>query len=246
MSSSISPIAGVARPTQSRKFGGGRVAAIIVASLLTLIALAGLVGGIAAVVADRTARGSDGFISTDTTRYSTLTYALLSDRFSGGTAGDWVTPADVLGEVRLRATGSGPIFIGIGRAAAVDRYLDAVRREEVTNLGAADVIGGHHDSRVIAGGIPQLRPTQVKIWTVAARGSGTQTLHWKAHKGDWRVVVMNPDASKGVAFDLSVGAKFPHLLAIGIGVAGGSTVVLALAGLGLYLALRRPRQEARP
>jgi hypothetical protein len=245
VSSSASPVIGIARPTQTKRdFNGGRIAVIVISSLVALAALACLAGGIAAVAVDRTARGADGFISTDTTRYSTLTYALVSDRYSGGTAGDWLTPSDVLGSIRLRAASSGSVFIGIGRAAAVERYLDNVLREEKSNLGAADVVGGSHSSRVLGTAAPRLRPAAAAVWAAAAAGPGQQTLQWTPRKGDWRVVVMNADAAKGVVANLSVAGRFPHLLAIGLGLLGGAIALFGLAGIGLYFGLRAPRGAA--
>jgi hypothetical protein len=50
---------------------------------------------------------------------------------------------------------------------------------------------------------------------------------------------MNADGSAGVRADLAVGARFPHLLWIGIGVLGSGAFLLLLAGGGLYAALPR-------
>jgi hypothetical protein len=65
---------------------------------------------------------------------------------------------------------------------------------------------------------------------------GTQTLTWKVRDGDWSVVLMNADGSRGVAADIDLGAKLSFLLWVALGllvggvlVVGGSTALIVLA-----------------
>lgn len=82
-------------------------------------------------------------------------------------------------------------------------------------------------------------PTAKHLWAARAVGSGTQTLSWSPRNGDWRIVVMNANGSAGVRADLAVGARFPHLLWIGIGLLGGGVLLLLLGGGGIYAAVGR-------
>ncbi len=50
---------------------------------------------------------------------------------------------------------------------------------------------------------------------------------------------MNPGGSAGVSADVSVGARLPHLLAIGMGVLGEGRVLLLMGGGVIYAAVRR-------
>jgi hypothetical protein len=49
---------------------------------------------------------------------------------------------------------------------------------------------------------------------------------------------MNADGSAGVSSDVSIGARFPHLLAIAIAAAGVGLLLLAISGGVVYLAVR--------
>jgi len=215
-------------------WGAGRVIAVVVASLAVLAGLAALAGGATALVFDQTQRDAGGYLMTGSTAYSTNTYALVSDSYRTGTAGDVLVARDMLGTVRIRTHSTQPVFVGIGRAAAVESYLAGVRREVATRFDAART-----DFRLHQGGAPAALPTAKHFWVAQSVGSGTQTVSWAPRNGNWRIVVMNVNGSAGVHTDLAIGARFPHLLWIGIGALGGGALLLLLGGGGLYAAVRR-------
>ena len=214
-------------------WGAGRVIAVIVATLVVLVGLAGLAAGGTALVFDQTQRDSSGYLMTGTTAYSTDTYALVSDSYRTGAAGDWFVARDLLGIVRIRTDGPRPVFVGIGPAAAVDAYLAGVRREVATRFEAA-----RSHFRLQEGGAPTVPPTAKRFWAAHTIGAGTQTLDWSPASGDWRIVVMNADNSAGIHTDLAIGARFPHLLWIGVGVLAGGALLLLIGAGGLYAAVR--------
>jgi hypothetical protein len=145
-----------------------------------------------------------------------------------------VTIRDLLGDVRVRAQSGAPVFVGIGPAADVDRYLGSVRRE----VGAA--FGADRSSFDETGtAAPAGPPAAQDFWAARATGADTRVLTWAPQSGEWRVVLTNADASRGVEADLAVGAELPHLLSIGLGVLAGGALLLLLAVGGLYLAVRR-------
>jgi hypothetical protein len=49
---------------------------------------------------------------------------------------------------------------------------------------------------------------------------------------------MNANGSAGLDADLAIGARFPHLLWIGIGVLASGALLLMLGGAGIYAAIR--------
>jgi len=54
-----------------------------------------------------------------------------------------------------------------------------------------------------------------------------------------RIVLMNAAGTPNVAAELSVGARFPHLLTIGIATLGAGILILLLAAGGVYWGARR-------
>jgi hypothetical protein len=239
MASPGSPVAGVGHKHEPTTFGAWRTVAIVISALIALLGFAALAGATAAVVLDQTQRGHDGYLSTGTTSYSTGTYALVSDSYRAGTAADWFAAREILGKVRITVTSSQPVFLGVAPAAKADSYLAGIRREqgpsfEPDRFGTAS----HSDFQVIAGGAPRAAPTKTAIWAASTTGAGTHTLVWAPKNGEWRVVLMNADASAGINADMSIGAKFPHLLAIGLAVGGIGLLLLLASAAGLIGALQ--------
>ena len=220
-------------------WGAGRLGTVVVAGLAMLAGLAALVCGATSLVFDQTERDAAGYLMTNSTAYSTDTYAFVSDSYRSGPSGGWVV-RDLLGTVRIRSQSARPVFVGIGPAAAVDSYLAGVRREVATRLDVQQ-----NDFRLQDGGAPPTLPTAKRFWVAQSLGSGARTLTWSPRAGDWRVVVMNANGSAGVRTDLAVGARVPQLLWIGIGALAGGAVLLLLGGAVLYTAIGERRSVAR-
>jgi hypothetical protein len=222
----------------------GRVILIVLGAIGVLFGLAVLAGGGFLLWADRTQR-EDGYLTTPTERFSTPTYALTRTRLDVETNGaDWVLNDNWFGKVRFRGESNAKtLFIGIGPEAAVAKYLASVAHASVQDVEFDPFRVTYHQ---VAGGAPQAPPTQQRFWTASASGVGTQTLTWKVRDGDWTVVVMNADGSRGVDADIDLGAKLSFLLWVAIGLLiGGALVVVGSTAL-IVLAARRPRPPARP
>ena len=219
----------------ARRWSAWRVLAVVLGSLVTLAGLAAIGAGVTALVFDGTQRDASGYLMTGSTEYSTSTYALVSDSYRTGGIGDWRLARDLLGTVRVRSESSRPVFVGIGRAGAVDSYLAGVEHEIVPGFDTS-----HSDRELHAGGAPAAPPAGRGFWAARTAGSGTQTLEWTPRDGDWRVVVMRPDGSAGVRADIAVGARFPHLLAIGAGTLGAGAGLLLIGAWAVFAAVRRP------
>jgi hypothetical protein len=230
----IAPAAPAETRATAAGWSTGRVLAVVFGSVLTLAALAAIIAGGIAIAFDQAQRDSSGYLMTSATGYSTSTYALVSDSYRTGAEGDWFVSRDFLGTVRVRAESSTPIFVGIAPAKAVDAYLGNVSREVGTRFDAR-----RSDFQLRAGGAPAVRPGAKHFWVAKASGSGTQTLTWTPRNGTWRIVLMRPTAAPGLDADVSVGARFPRLLWIGIAVLGGGALFLLIGGSLVYGAARR-------
>ena len=214
---------------------GGRIVALVAGSLLAFISLGLLAGGGAATWATNTQRDSAGFVTTGAHPFSTGSYALTSGKIDLGSG--MLTTADLLGTVRLRVTPSDPqrpVFVGISSQTAVNQFLSGVSHDEITNWAQ-----GTTTYRSSAGGAPTISPAAAGIWTAQSSGTGTQTITWKPDPGKWTVVVMNPDATPGLAVTADVGATLPDLgwVATGLFAAGG--VFLLVAGALIIIPIRR-------
>lgn len=215
----------------------GRIVLTVVGALLIVISLGlGAVGGVV-TWAYATQRDAQGFFTSDTEHFETLTYAITSENLDLGVrpgGGDRRFDLGDLATVRLRvaAQNGTPVFVGIGRQRDVDRYLAGVAHAEVDNI---DLRPFRVTYRVPRGGAPSARPGSQSFWAVSAHGAGDQRLEWKLRSGRWAVVVMNANASKGVGADVSVGVKANWVLPLGIGFLAGFGVLVILGTILLVV-----------
>jgi hypothetical protein len=230
-------IAAPAEPPARRGWSGGRIALVVAGTVAGLLALGLLAGGCALVALDQTQRDDDGFVMSPTQDFSTQTYAIVSESADLDTGGAERALDAFLGTVRIRSESDRPVFVGIGPAGEVTRYLGGVDRDVVDDL---DSDGDPKYSRR-SGGAPSGPPGNSTFWVASTAGAGEQTLEWEPEDGDWRAVVMNQDASRGTSADLSIGAELDWILWIGIGLLLAGALFAAGSALAITAATRRRR-----
>src|SRR5262245_38413518 len=202
----------------SSRWTAGRIAAVVVGSLLGLFALTLLGVGGTALWADRTQREA-GYATTDVHDFSTEGSALATKSTDLGSTGvGWLYSPSVLGKVRIRATPTSPssaLFVGIGRSSDVDRYLSGVQHTVISDFRTEKV-------ETIGGSAAVAAPERHSFWAASNAGVGARTLDWDPEDGSWTVVVMNADGRPGVAVGADLGVKVPALpwIALGLLVAG--------------------------
>ena len=220
----------------------GRIVMIVVGSLLALIGFGLLAAGAAGVAAYATQR-TDGFFQAGEVRLASPTYAITSDRVDlesepGET--DWLVDRGALGTVRLSldpGRPGTPIFAGIGPTSDVASYLEGVPNDSIRDIELSPDRVLYR--RVPGEGAPQ-PPGEQSFWVAQVTADTADELTWEVESGNWTVVLMNADASRGVDLDARLGIKVDWLLpaVIGLLIAGavvlaGGAVLVILGGRGL-------------
>ena len=227
-----------AAPPRAAPARGGHIVALVLGSLVALMATALLAAGGISLVYDQTQRDSQGFLMSDSKAFSTGTYALVSEEVSpNGDGPDWISTG-LLDEVKLRSDSARPVFIGIGPAGAVERYLADVPREQVNDIGDSG-------QTRLPGSATPAPPGAQRFWVERASGAGVQALRWKVRDGNWRAVVMAADGSRGVDSDLSIGATVPDLGWISGGLLGVGALLLLAGGALIFVGARGLGGERR-
>jgi hypothetical protein len=233
--------AAVQRPPQAdaRPTGwtGGRIAALVIGSLLVLVSLLLLGGGGTGLWADLTQRDA-AYVTTGVHEFSTSGAALATESTHLGSPGvGWLYSPGLLDKVRIRVTplkAGPPLFVGIGRSSDVDRYLAGVNHTVISDFFA-------NKMEAVGGGTPAVAPATQHFWVASSSGPGARTLKWDPHSGSWTVVVMNASARPGIGVRADLGARMPAVLWIAIGLLIAGAVFLAGGGLLIAGAIRGRR-----
>ena len=217
-----------------------RVVCIVLGSFFIVVGALTAIGGTALLVLFR---GSDT-LSSGTEHAATPTVALVTalDDVQGGSG-----PGDTVGtpSITLSVTNSGrDVFIGVGPAAAVERYLAGAPIDRVSDLKVDPF--RLKTVRRDGNATPQ-PPASQSFWTAKASGSNPR-LTWNITDGSYRLVVMNTDASPRVAIDGKFSLTVPHLFGIALGLLIGGVIALIIGVVLLVLGLRTApgRQEPVP
>jgi hypothetical protein len=223
-------------PPQRAARGGGRTVAVVLGAIVAVIGALIAIGGAVLFAAF----GSDGVLTSSRSGLSTPTSALMSQTAA---ISDTAGASDVLGDTSLRisarADAGRPVFVGIGPAKAVQRYLSGAAVDEVTDFDVDPF--RVQRSRSPGTEIPPAPATQ-PFWVAHAAGPSAD-VDWKVRDGDYRVVIMNADGARGVATRSSVGVEVPYLPGIAIGMLIGGLLIAGGGVAAIVLASRRPAQD---
>jgi hypothetical protein len=224
-----------ASPAAPARGGVGRVVLVVLGTIAAILAFGLLAGGCALVAVDQTQRDDDGYLMSPSEDFSTATYAIVSESADLDTEGaEWALDT-FLGTVRIRSESDSEreVFLGIAPAADVDSYLSGVEH---------DVVSDFEDDPEYSrqeGGAPPGPPGEQALWAESASGTGEVVVDWDPEDGDWRIVLMNADGSRGVASELSIGAELDSILWIGIGLLVAGALLAAAAALAITAGVRR-------
>ncbi|NIK61351.1 hypothetical protein [Kribbella shirazensis] len=130
-----------------------------------------------------------------------------------------------------------PLFVGVAPASAAESYLSGAAVQTVRRL---DLWPYRLQTADTPGTARPLRPERQSFWAASASGPSPQ-LTWSVTDGEYRVVIMNTDASPGLDTEVRYALTMPWLFEIGLG-------SLALGGLltvsGVFVILRARRKTA--
>jgi hypothetical protein len=218
-----------------------RIALFVVAGLLGLFSLGLLAGGGVLLWGDAQ-KDDQGYLSTSRERFATGTYALATQNLDIDTDGaGWFLDRDRYGEIRLEVSSEKPVFVGIARSRDVAAYLRGTQHDLVRDVSYAPFDA---DYRRVAGDERPPRPAGQDFWAASASGTGTQAVTWDVEDGDWSVVVMNADASRGVDADAKAGAELPFLASLGWGTLIAGLVALVIAATLAIVGMRATQRRA--
>ena len=199
-------------------------------------------GGVTAIAGGATLAiaGTDGTLSTGQHALTSDTAALVSDRadiddFDSAHVGH---PA-----VKLSITDSDrPVFVGVGPAGAVDRYLVGASVETVDDVDTGPF---HLETTVRSGTAQPAPPVDQDFWVARSSGATSAATSWHLHDGKYRVVVMNADGTPGIHADGKFGLHVPWLAPVAFTALGGGAAVL-LAGITILVLGLRNEPEPAP
>lgn len=218
-------------PASAQPRRTARIAAIAVTVTALVLAIAGT-----AALAGNVLRDGEGYFNSPTETFTSGGYAIAMKSVDISHAPQWALDAG-LDSVRVKGHGDRPLFIGIARAADLQRYLRGTRHDDVSQLNyhPFQVDYDHAD-----GGAPTRTPVDESFWVESTSGAGNLTLAWKPRPGDWRAVLMNADGSRGVSAELQLGARSSLLWWVGAGLLGAAVLATGLAAV-LYARARAAR-----
>jgi hypothetical protein len=218
-----------------------KVILIVLGAVGILIGLGLLAGG--GILVGLT--GGDGYLDSGPHTLTTATRALVSEpqTIRNGSSFDEDGP-DV--KLRVQVTSTEPVFLGVGPAVEVDRYLEGVQIDEVVSIDFAPF---SIQTNRREGERSPAAPTEQTFWSARAAGTGEQTLNWDARSGDYRFVLMKLDGAAGVRTSATFGIRIPFLRGLGIGLLSGGGLSLVVGVLFLIWGIRSkvtPRAPAYP
>jgi hypothetical protein len=212
-----------------------RIAALVAAGLIALLSL-GLLAAGAALLWGQSQRDEHGYLSTSRERFATNGYALTTERLEVDAG--WIFDRERYGDIRIEAASrhGEPVFVGIARSRDVAAYLRDVNHDVVSDISFDPFRADYGERR---GDAEPGRPAGHDIWAASASGPGLQAVTWDVEEGDWSLVVMNADSSRGVDVEIKAGAELPFLASLGWGGLISGAVALLIAATIAVVGSRR-------
>ena len=170
---------------------------------------------------------------------ATSTSAVIADlgQIDGINGFDFLTGSPTL-HLSAEHVSDSAVFVGVGPTDEVDRYLDGVATETVTDLELSPF---HLDTRSTTGSGIASAPGEQSFWVASAESSNEAQLTWQIEDGRYEIVVMNADGSAGVLTSAAIGASLPGSTGIWVTVLGVGVLAMIGGGALMFVGARRNR-----
>lgn len=227
----------------------GKIVLLVFGIIILLVSLVPLLAGGGLMWVEKALRDSEGFYTTPVIQLEKDSYAIVTEPANIDLGGDWEwiswgrrwDPTDFL-TLKIEGSSNNPstqIFLAMAEVSDLETYLQDVKYDEVTDFRIRRPSLEYTDH---PGTSRPEAPTTQTFWTASAYGEGTQTLEWGIEEGTYSLVLMNDDGSQGLDLAVSIGVKVPPVVGwIGVAILVVGLVLLGVAVLMLYLAVRRPK-----
>lgn len=222
----------------------GKILLLVFGIIILLISVALIAGGGTLLWVNGRYVDSAGYLTSDTLHIERDSHAVVAGPIElDETAVRVLRSIGVITVFEFQGKNNNPskqIFMGVADEAELENYLDNVDYDEIDNIG----FGWHLDfSRITYNTHPgddePSPPASESMWAASAVGTANETLVWETRTGSYSIVVMNDDGSRGVDLDIIFKAKIPSIVGFGVGLLVSGIILLAIAGLMIFLAVRR-------
>jgi len=222
----------------------GKILLLVFGIIILLISMALIAGGGTLLWVNSRYVDNAGYFTSDTLHVDRDSYAVVAGPIElDETAVRVLRTIGVITVFEFHGENNNPskqIFMGVADEAELEDYLDNVEYDDVNNIG----FGWHLDLGAITyvnhpGYDEPSLPASESIWAVSVVGTASETLVWETRAGNYSIVVMNGDGSKNVDLDVVFKAKIPSLVKFGVGFLVSGIILLAIASLMIFLAVRR-------
>jgi hypothetical protein len=231
---------------RSSDWHASRIVALIFGGFILIIALGLVAGGGVLIWSQTNITDRDGYMISSPAPLTVSSYAIVQNNVNIQIDNGFGAPMNQnIVSIKITATSNSgkPIFVGVVSQQSAITYFNGVNIDRVISyhwVPGRMMGSGIPTYQTIPGGSPPTPPTSQVIWVAQASGSGTQTVTWTPTTGDYWVVVMNADGSKGVDANVQVGARVTILSWIGWGLLVGGILVAMVGVVIIYFgAIRR-------
>jgi hypothetical protein len=136
----------------------------------------------------------------------------------------------------------GDVFVGIGPASDVARYLRGVRTDRIVQVNWP---GGMRTEPDQGGHRTPPPPDAQPFWVAQAKGA-TANLTWIVAPGDWTLVIMNANGSANVDVTASGSLRLPALGPVGVILLGVGLAILIGGVLLTISGAKTPKAQSTP